>query len=493
VRVAIRADASRVIGSGYVRRCVSLAHALRQCGAHVEFLTRPLGTGHPQRIQAEGFPVHLLGTPGEPPHEVGWQQDAEETIRALRKADWLVVDQPAFDARWHKAVAAKLGARIAIVDDLADRPLHGDVVVDGNLVADADHGRKYRDRIHNGATILGGPHYTMLAPPYLHAPPCIVTEQVRSIGIFMGGADPFGLSEPALRACREQAGFTGPIEIVTTQANARASQLKALAARWPHTTVSLDIPELSGFFSRHGLQIGAGGSASWERCCVGAPTIALVGAASQVAVIPQLARAGALATLAPGQEPTAEAIGKLVTELLGDTAWRRALAGRSRELVDGRGAQRVALKLMAETVRVRKVAREDSDLVYRWRNDPVTRIASRNADEIGPQQHAVWLGRTLNDADKLLLLGEVGQVPVGVIRFDRRDAGMVEVSLYLDPELHGLGLGAGLLRAGEDAARAWIGRKLTFAAKVRGGNSRVRKVLEAQGYSFKGELGRKKA
>ena len=87
-------------------------------------------------------------------------------------------------------------------------------------------------------------------------------DEVKSIGIFMGGADPSALSEPALRACREHAGFTGPIELVTTQANPRHSALKALAARWPQTTVSVDIPELSGFYSRHGLQIGAGGSAS---------------------------------------------------------------------------------------------------------------------------------------------------------------------------------------------------------------------------------------
>jgi UDP-2,4-diacetamido-2,4,6-trideoxy-beta-L-altropyranose hydrolase len=503
VRIAIRADASSVIGSGHVRRCVSLAHALRQSGAHVEFITRALGTDAAARIQAQGFPVHQLPAPGEPAHEgtppladgagVGWQQDADETVRALRRADWVVVDHYSFDARWHKHVGSKLGARVAIIDDLADRPLHGDVVIDGSLAADADHGAKYRKRIVNGSVILGGPHYALLAPPYLHAPPCTVSNEVRSIGIFMGGADPAGLSEPALRACREHAGFTGPIELVTTQANPRVQQLKALAARWPHTTVAVDIPELSAFFSRHSLQIGAGGSASWERCCVGAPTVALVGGAGQIAVVPQLARAGALATLPTGQEPTAEAIGALVRALMDDTAWRRALAGRARELVDGRGAQRVALKLTAETVRVRRAEREDSDLVYRWRNDPVTRIVSRNPEEIGPNQHAVWLGRTLADHDKLLLLGEVGDIPVGVVRFDRHNPSTVEVSIYLDPALHGLGLGAALLRAGEEAARIWAGKNLAFAANVLGGNTLAKRMFEAQGYRFKGALGRKRA
>src|SRR5687768_16145746 len=156
MRVAIRADASSAMGTGHVRRCLSLAEALRPTGAHVEFITRALGTDAAAKIQAAGFPVHLLPPPSGPVHEstpphadwagVPWQQDAEETIRALRKTDWLVVDHYAFDARWHKAVAPKLGAQLAIIDDLADRPLHGDVLVDQNL-ADFDHAEKYRRRI----------------------------------------------------------------------------------------------------------------------------------------------------------------------------------------------------------------------------------------------------------------------------------------------------------------------------------------------------------
>ena len=502
MRVAIRADASSVIGTGHLRRCLALAEALRQSGAHVEFITRILGSDAAAKIQVAGFPVHLLPAPtgtvqdSTPPHAdwagVSWQQDAEETIRALRKADWVVVDHYAFDARWHKAVAPKLGARLAIVDDLADRALHGDVLVDQTL-ADFDHGEKYKHRLGNGLTILGGPHYALLGPAYLKAPRCQVTEEVRSIGIFMGGADPAALSEIALRACRDVAGFAGPVEIVTTQANPRHPELKALAQRWPQTSVMVDIPELSGFFSRHGLQIGAGGSASWERCCVGAPTIALVGSRNQLAVVPQLAKAGAIATLDPKEAPTPESLGALVRELLGDTARRRALATRARELVDGRGAQRVALRITANTLRVRKAEREDSDLMYRWRNDPVTRIVSRNPEEIGPKQHAVWLQRTLADKERLLLIGEVGQMPVGVVRFDRVSPDDAKISVYVDPELHGLGLGEALVKAGEEAVRAWAGKGVTIVTHVLGGNTRARKAFEAAGYSFKGEVGRKRA
>src|SRR5262249_25459737 len=155
----------------------------------------------------------------DPPHAdwagCAWQQDADETIAALRdlRPDWVLVDHYAFDVRWHERVATALACRIAVIDDLADRPLACSLVIDQNL--HPDHTAKFAGCLQAPARILGGPRYALLAPHYRTAARYRFRRSVQSIGIFMGGGDPKDFTSRVLIACREAAGFTGNIELVS--------------------------------------------------------------------------------------------------------------------------------------------------------------------------------------------------------------------------------------------------------------------------------------
>lgn len=353
---AIRVDTSAAIGLGHLHRCVALAHALRKSGAEVVFVTRALGVDTAALIAAAGFkactlpcPVGLLPTP-PPAHAewagVDWSRDATETAAALdgHDPDWLLVDSYALDARWHDVVADALGVKIAVVDDLADRPVCASLLIDHNI-AEPDHRRKYADKLNAGAAVLGGPTFALLGPKFASAPRYEPNAEVRSLGIFLGGTDPAQLSETVLRACRAEAGFTGPVELVTTGANPRLADLQALVANWPRTTLSFDLPDLSPFFARHDLQIGAGGGAIWERCCIGAPTLALICAENQLLSLPVLHKLGVLHLVGDPlrwRQVTRTEIAAAVCDLIASPIRRADMGRRSRALVDGHGALRVA-------------------------------------------------------------------------------------------------------------------------------------------------------
>ena len=479
--IAIRADASSTIGLGHLRRCLSLAQALREVGASVRFAARDSDVDAAAIVRADGFEADLL------PSTAPLAGDASAFCESLAGArpDWVVVDHYGLDAAWHAAVRARLGCRVAAIDDLADRPLDVDALIDHNLVPPPGHRARYAPVLaRDPKTWLCGPRFALLGPGYANARLAEVDGVVRSIGIFLGGTDPAALTATAIDACRSVAGFVGPIEVASTSANPRLDELRSIAAHDPALTLTIDQPDLAAFHARHGLQIGAGGGATWERCCIGAPTLTLCVAANQLAVIPALRDLGVIATVERNDAPS---IGAGVARLLADPVERRGLAAAGRALVDGRGALRAALALVAtapQAIRLRDAAASDARTMWEWRNAPVTRHASRLAQEIPFDAHQAWLTRALADPARHLFIARFGQVDVGVIRFDQlADGASYEVSLYLDPTLHGIGLGHAMLAAGEAAMAQRCGA-LVVHAEVLSDNPGSRRLFIASGYDI---------
>ena len=163
MKVAFRADASLQMGSGHVMRCLTLADAFKARGAHCRFISR----AHPghllEAIHQRGYKVNSLVAPviraqaatktiaidvpdiqQEPAHaawvDSTWQADAQETAAVLAdlQPDWLVVDHYALDQRWEQALAPHY-RKLMVIDDLADRPHRGDLLLDQNLGRQPEH------------------------------------------------------------------------------------------------------------------------------------------------------------------------------------------------------------------------------------------------------------------------------------------------------------------------------------------------------------------
>ena len=115
-----RCDASTAIGMGHVKRCLSLAQALRHLDVHSHFVTRQTDIAVGALISSAGFGCSTLPaiavTSAHPPfHDetahAQWlgttqAQDAEDTVAALNGEDlpkpcWLVADHYGLAANWH--------------------------------------------------------------------------------------------------------------------------------------------------------------------------------------------------------------------------------------------------------------------------------------------------------------------------------------------------------------------------------------------------------
>jgi len=495
MRIALRTDASRGIGTGHLRRCISLVQALNNEGAQSLFVCRQHDEVS-ELISDLGLPHAWLPAPtgyapdaDDPAHAAwagcSWTQDAQDTIAALRdfRPDWVLVDHYAFDARWHERVASALGCRIAVIDDLADRPIAAAVLIDQNL--DPDHARKYAHCLRTSTRLLGGPRYALLAPQYRSAPRYRFRRTVQSIGIFMGGADPQDFSSRALIACREVAGFGGQIELVSSSRNPHLDRHLALARQWPDTRVLCDQPELSGFFARHDLQIGSGGVAAWERSCLGAPTLAIQIADNQRAVLPQLAALGAVEWL-QSVDPDEHALGTAAQALIESPRRRLALVRGTRGLVDGLGAARVAAVLAlaaGSPLAWREAGAIDEALLLQWANDPEARRHALNPATITARGHHAWFtARLARSADcRILIATSPAGTPLGQVRFEH-DGSNWTLSYSLDADFRGLRLARPLLDGAMAALRAREGRPIALLAWVKPDNAASLQTFRGRGF-----------
>lgn len=477
--VAFRADANARTGLGHLRRCLSVAQGLARLGASAVFLCRRTDAPIQELLADAGFELRWLGTDTR---ESSAEADADATAAALKglAPDWLVVDDYGLDARWHRRIGRSLDCHLAAVDDLADRPLDVDLLIDHNLAPEGDQARRYARVLRRPRTrCLFGPRFAMLGPAFEELPDFDVRAQVERIGIFLGGTDPTAHSAVALQACRD-AGFTGAVEIVSTRGNPALAHLQAAVIADGRASLSVDLPDLRDFNARSDLVIGAGGGAAWERCAVGVPTLTLCLVDNQRAVVPMLVATGATVTTGDNSAP---GIAQALRSLLTDVAPREALSRRSRALVDGQGAQRIAVTMIAASALTLTPATLDHGRVmWSWRNHPNIRAVSRQPDEIPFDEHLSWLRHTLARSDRHLWMAMTGSRPVGVIRFDELPApGHAEVSLYLDPDLQGLGLGGRLLAAGEARLRQ-RGGVVAIDAEVLPGNEASQALFLSAGY-----------
>lgn len=311
--IAFRVDASLQIGTGHVMRCLTLATALSEQGAECQFLCRE----HPghliDMIESHGFIVHRLpmmsqasgavresGTQLDHAHWLGmsWQADAEDcrSLLAHLAPDWLVVDHYALDAHWEAAVLPGR-TRLLVIDDLADRPHRADLLLDQNLGRNVED---YAGLVPASCEVLAGPHFALLRPEFASLREGSLARrrqhlQLKRLLISLGGVDKDNVTGEVLEALKT-CNLSGDSEI-TVVMGATAPWLddvKAKATELPWSTeMVVNVSDMAQRMAEADLAIGAAGSTSWERCCLGLPTLMLVLAENQRPIAQALEAAGA--------------------------------------------------------------------------------------------------------------------------------------------------------------------------------------------------------
>lgn len=366
MRVVFRADASLDIGTGHVMRCLTLADALSVKGVECCFISRDLQGNLIEQTRQRGYTVHVLpGSEGkqavsqEPFHAawlgVSWEVDAAESLPYLRELNptWLVVDHYALDSRWEVATR-ECWQRLFVIDDLADRAHIADVLLDQNLGRNASD---YESLLPTHAQRLVGPRYALLRPEFSELRPYSLERrksgELRHILISLGGVDKDNATGAVLRTLRScPLPDDCTITVIMGSHAPHLDDINALAAEmpWP-TNVAINVNDMAKRMAEADLAIGAAGSTSWERCCLGLPSLMLVLADNQDEIARQLHRYGAAINVGNIKRHDWEfCFINGLSYFLDDTAMRLKVIKSSSEVSDGRGAFFIVENILLEEV-----------------------------------------------------------------------------------------------------------------------------------------------
>lgn len=342
MRVLIRADSSLEIGAGHIARCSALAEAFNARGVRPTLLTRDLpgGSARPTRS------LDVISIHDDATADGRAAQIAREWLGSEGGPSLLIVDHYGLDAAWERQARIDK-TRVLVIDDLANRQHACDVLVDQNVVGHP--WSRYAALVPPHCILLEGPNYAMLRPEF-------GTERQRlrlrdgkvdRCLVFFGGTDPMDLTTRTLDAIAELERPDVTFDVVVGMGNPRRELIASSAEAMRNVVFHVQTNRMASLMAASDLSIGAGGTATWERCCVGLPSLVVITAENQRIVASEAAARGACVNLGDGSELTAPAIATALKGALAGRIDLKVMSAAASRVTDGNGASRVADAVLA--------------------------------------------------------------------------------------------------------------------------------------------------
>ena len=459
MRVIFRVDASLQMGTGHVMRCLTLAQVLKENGANVEFICRKHKGNLIDKIRSSGFAAHELEAYKEIEADNGlahshWlgvtqRQDANDCINILKaeKSDWLIVDHYALDELWQKRLKPYY-KKLMVIDDLADRKHQCDILLDQTF------GRQQEDYlllIPEYCELLLGSQYALLRPEFAEWRGFSLGRrskpEFKRLYINMGGVDIDNVTESILdelKLCNLPDDMK--ITVVMGGAAPHLESVKSKANVLPYKTViKVNVDNMAEIMANSDIAIGAAGATTWERCCLGLPTIQIVIAKNQLFSAEVLAHHNIVKLV--------KEIKEIAYLLESSTKWINDVGNAALEICDGMGSYKVFNRMTDYKINLEKFGEvdlcnyinlnENEKLqVLKMRNHSEVRKWMYSQDSISKIDHFNFIKSLESDIDRCYFLIKQKEIIIGSVNFANiRSNKLAVFGFYANPFEKILGAG----------------------------------------------------
>ena len=388
--------------------------------------------------------------------------DAFSTAKALGTGniDIIVLDHYSLSDTWLKMVKELTGSRSLAIDDCGRHWTSADVILDSAL----DSAGRYE--VHHETQIgCFGPSFAPLGPQYRAIPRRVLTTRIEHrVSVFFGGSDEFDATGMALEAIRSIEGIDLKAHTVLGEFNPNSQQLREkfssdrFVFEEPGDTMFQQLLDST-------ICVGAGGTTTWERLCMGVPSIVLSTAQNQEVIAEQLGREDYLRYLGSVEDVKESDLTAAILQLLRDDEMRRLMSLRSQLLVDGLGSFRISEIMLPSTgirVFLRKAVVDDTLFGFRiissdrsrWFG---TRPAAAESAVNSWDAFCRWFGEeVVSQRGDRVVVAEMRGVPVGLVLFEVVNGAKVLPHVVMDETMCQTEFLMGLL----EECRVWCTVKL---------------------------------
>ena len=457
--IIFRVDASIQIGTGHVMRCLTLANALKKEDKQCFFICRQHQGHLIPLIEDSGYKVLALPIPSKvwlPSssdqllHHAKWLgvdmlDDAEQTLKLLdseniQTIDYLILDHYALDKHWENKLKP-YSKNIMVIDDLADRQHSCDLLLDQTFARSKED---YKKLVPEKCTILAGSQYALLRPEFAkwreYSLKRRVKPEFKKLLIAMGGVDPdnyTGKILEELSSCELPKDLT--ITVILGKTAPHLDRVKVLALSIPLSiNVKTGVNNMAEIMANNDIAIGAAGATTWERCCLGLPTIQVVIAKNQKLISKSLSIRGVISCLVDLTELSVklEDVKKNYSKMF--------LSSLS--ISDGNGSKRVFQKLgmsgnSLNDIVFDPVSMEDRDYIFSLQNRS-SRKYFKIKDVPTLSEHNLWFNKIMKSHDALIFVVSKKGIRIGMVRLDDISKEKTnEISIIIDSCYSGKGIG----------------------------------------------------
>ena len=341
----IRVESNEKIGTGHLMRCLTIANSLRKKGNQVYFISKNMSEESKKLLESNKFSVKLLDYKRK---KFDYKIDAKFTIEIIKKekenSTFLIIDNYQIDQKWETLVK-KFVKKTVVIDDLANRKHNCELLIDQNLNSDIKE-KQYKKLVPKNCILLIGTQFAILRPEFYELRKLIKTRtKLKNILISYGGTDPSNETIKVLKALKNLNLKNINTYIISGNLNSKNKEIEHLSRKLKNSKFYEYTKNIAKLMIKADIAFGGAGTTSWERCCLGLPTIITILSDDQKDIAEALDENVCGINLGSGKKMRV----KDYENTLRKFDWKkiREFSLNCKKIVDGRGTNRVISEILS--------------------------------------------------------------------------------------------------------------------------------------------------